>query len=199
MPARMFSVEGIMGLRSWRYVDGTASLRAAVAVNSSTADGVASALKPRRTRIDPYPAAATARANRISEATFQGFMSTSFCPEPGRLTTTWNSANDERITATHRYRYPVRHSDVNATPVLTASVLRTSTENQIAALERRLSRPPGQTASPESAHKNNFLTFLQRRQTRHAVDVPTSAEGLDKQHARVHTPALDIDLVTLVR
>src|SRR5258708_36863885 len=80
MPARMFSVEGMMGLRSWRYADGTAILRAVVAANSSIADGVASALKPRRTRISPYPAAATARANRISETAFQGFMSTSPVP-----------------------------------------------------------------------------------------------------------------------
>ena len=77
MPPRMFSVEGTMGLRSWRYADGKANLRAVVAANSSIADGVASALKPRRTRATPYPAAATARANRISETAFQGFMSTS--------------------------------------------------------------------------------------------------------------------------
>ena len=51
MPPRMFSVEGTMGLRSWRYADGTANLRAVVAANSSIAEGVASALKPRRTRI----------------------------------------------------------------------------------------------------------------------------------------------------
>src|SRR5271155_832612 len=82
MPPRMFSAEGMKGLRSWRYWDGTANFRAAVAANSSIADGVASALKPRRTRIDPYTAAATARANRISAATFQGFMSTS--PVPSR-------------------------------------------------------------------------------------------------------------------
>jgi hypothetical protein len=49
-----------------------------VAANSSIADGVASALKPRRTSIDPYPAA-TARANTISEATFQGFVSSLLC------------------------------------------------------------------------------------------------------------------------
>ena len=55
----MFSVEGVMGLRSWRYEDGTANLRAVVAANSSTADGVASALKPRRTSVTPYPTAAT--------------------------------------------------------------------------------------------------------------------------------------------
>jgi hypothetical protein len=53
MPPRMFSVEGTMGLRSWRYADGTANLRAVVAANSSIAEGVASALKPRRTRISP--------------------------------------------------------------------------------------------------------------------------------------------------
>ena len=88
MPPRMFSVEGTMGLRSWREADGTAILRAVVAANSSIADGVASALKPRRTRIDPYPTAATASAIRISEATFQGFMSTSFCAEPARITRT---------------------------------------------------------------------------------------------------------------
>src|SRR5580700_6734837 len=133
MPPRMFSVEGTMGLRSWRYADGTAILRAVVAANSSIADGVSRALNPRRTRVNPYPAAATASAIRISETAFQGFMSTSFCAEPARLTT------------------------------------------------------------------NNFLTLLQRRQTRHAVDVPATAEGFDKQHARVHTPALDIDLETLVR
>src|ERR1700688_1820143 len=80
MPARMFSVEGMTGLRSWRYADGTAILRAVVAANTSIADGVASALKPRRTIISPYPAAATARANRISETAFQGFMSTTPVP-----------------------------------------------------------------------------------------------------------------------
>jgi hypothetical protein len=80
MPPRMFSVEGMMGLRSWRYADGTANLRAVVAASSSIADGVASALKPRRTRISPYPAAATARAIRISETAFQGFISTSLVP-----------------------------------------------------------------------------------------------------------------------
>src|SRR5580698_9279087 len=80
MPARMFSVEGMMGLRSWRYAAGTAILRAVVAANSSIADGAASALKPRRTRVSPYPAAATARANRISETAFQGFMSISPVP-----------------------------------------------------------------------------------------------------------------------
>src|ERR1700688_1242792 len=80
MPPRMFSVEGTMGLRSWRYADGTANLRAVVAANSSIADGVASALKPRRTRISAYPAAATARAHRISKTAFQGFMSTSPVP-----------------------------------------------------------------------------------------------------------------------
>src|ERR1700722_9177887 len=74
MPPRMFSVEGTMGLRSWRYADGTAILRAVVAASSSIADGVASALKPRRTRMSPYPAAATARANRISKNAFQGFI-----------------------------------------------------------------------------------------------------------------------------
>jgi hypothetical protein len=39
MPPRMFSVEGSMGLRSWRYADGTANLRAVVAASSSIADG----------------------------------------------------------------------------------------------------------------------------------------------------------------
>src|SRR5580704_11759133 len=87
MPPRMFSVEGMMGLRSWRYADGTANLRAVVAANSSIADGVASALKPRRTRVAEYPAVATARANRISEATFQGFMST----PPVRAGTTYQN------------------------------------------------------------------------------------------------------------
>src|SRR6202051_2671814 len=76
----MFSVEGMMGLRSWRYEDGTTNLRAVVAASTSIADGVASALKPRRTRISPYPAAATARAHRINETAFQGFMSTSPVP-----------------------------------------------------------------------------------------------------------------------
>src|SRR5579871_522905 len=74
MPLRMFSVEGVMGLRSWRYPDGTAILRAVVAANCSTADGVASALKPLRTRVTPYATAATAKASRISETTFQGFI-----------------------------------------------------------------------------------------------------------------------------
>ena len=76
MPPRMFSVEGMMGLRSWRDADGTAILRAVVAASSSIADGVASALKPRRTSSSPYPAAATARATIISKTAFQGFMST---------------------------------------------------------------------------------------------------------------------------
>ena len=67
----MFSVEGVMGLRSWRYADGRANLRAVVAANSSIADGFASALKPRRTRVSPYPATAIARANRISATAFQ--------------------------------------------------------------------------------------------------------------------------------
>ena len=80
MPLRMFSVEGMMGLRSWRYADGTAILRVVVAANSSIADGVASALKPRRTRVSPYPTAAIVRANKISETAFQGFMSTSSVP-----------------------------------------------------------------------------------------------------------------------
>src|SRR5271163_3851224 len=82
MPARMFCIEGVMGLRSWRYEDGKAILRAVVAASSSIADGLASALKPRRTRVSPYPAAATARANRISKIAFQDFMPTS--PVPGR-------------------------------------------------------------------------------------------------------------------
>ena len=73
MPRRMFSAEGWRGLRSWRYEDGTASFRAVVAANSSTADGVPSALKPRRTTVSPYPTTAIATANRISETTFQGF------------------------------------------------------------------------------------------------------------------------------
>ena len=77
MPLRMFAVEGMMGLRSLRDADGTAILRAVVAANSSIADGVASALKPRRTRITPYPATATARASRTRETAFHGFMSTS--------------------------------------------------------------------------------------------------------------------------
>src|SRR5271155_3642353 len=82
MPPRMFSVEGTMGLRSSRYADGKANLRAVVAASSSIADGVSSALKPPRTRLSPYPAAAIARAIRISETTFQGFMSTSPVPQP---------------------------------------------------------------------------------------------------------------------
>src|ERR1700719_5405782 len=98
MPPRMFSVEATMGLRSWRYEDGTATLRAVVAANTSMAEGVASALKPRRTRATPYPAAATARANRISKTAFQGFMFMS--PEPARDTRTWNSAQYKRLAAT---------------------------------------------------------------------------------------------------
>src|ERR1700722_20795802 len=85
MPPRLFSVEGMMGLRSWRYSDGTAILRAVVAANSSIGDGGASALKPRRTRVSPYPAAATARANRISKTAFQGFMSASPVPRRASL------------------------------------------------------------------------------------------------------------------
>src|ERR1700726_622300 len=99
MPLRMFSVEGMMGLRSWRYADGTANLRAVVAANSSIGDGVASALKPRRTRIDPYPAAATARANRISETTFHGFMSTSPVPSRHDLPRLGILLDDERLAA----------------------------------------------------------------------------------------------------
>src|SRR5580692_5849938 len=102
MPPRMFSVEGMRGLRSWRYADGTAILRAVVAANSSIADGVASAPKPRRTRIDPYPAAATARANRISEATFQGFMSTSPVPSRHDLPGLEIPCNDARLAETQK-------------------------------------------------------------------------------------------------
>src|SRR5579863_10238509 len=80
MPARIFSVEGMRGFRSWRYSDGKANPRAVVAANSSTADGVPSALKPRRTRVTPYAAAATIRASRINETVFQGFMSTFLVP-----------------------------------------------------------------------------------------------------------------------
>src|ERR1700693_2757219 len=100
MPARMFSVEGMVGLRRWRYADGTASLRAAVAANSSIADGVASALKPRRTRVSPYPAAATARANRISETACRGFMSTSPVPSRHDLPRLEILLNDKRLAAT---------------------------------------------------------------------------------------------------
>src|SRR5580658_1889925 len=100
MPARMFCVEGVMGLRSWRYADGTAILRAVVAANSSTADGVPSALKPRRTRIDPYPAAATVRTNRISEAISQRFMSTFPVPSRHDLPGLEIPFNDERLAAT---------------------------------------------------------------------------------------------------
>src|ERR1700733_9838950 len=99
MPPRMFSVEGTMGLRSWRYADGTAILRAVVAANSSIADGVASALNPRRTRIDPYPAAATARANRISKTAFQGFMPTSPVPNRRDLPRLGILLNDKRLAA----------------------------------------------------------------------------------------------------
>src|SRR5579862_538242 len=100
MPARIFSVEGVMGLRSWRYADGTATLRAVVAANSSIPEGVASALKPRRTRVSPYPAAATARAIRISEDTFQGFMSTSPVPSRHDLLKRGILLNHERLAAT---------------------------------------------------------------------------------------------------
>src|ERR1700733_7641475 len=61
-----------------------------------------SALKPRRTRIDPYPAAATARANRISKATFQGFMSTSPVPSRHDLPGLEIPFNDERLAATQK-------------------------------------------------------------------------------------------------
>src|SRR5580704_18212035 len=97
MPARMFSGEGMMGLRSWRYPDGTASLRAVVAANSSMADGVSSALKPRRTRITPYTAAATARANTISEIAFQGIMSSSPVPSRHDLPALEILLNDKRL------------------------------------------------------------------------------------------------------
>src|ERR1700675_4077898 len=105
MPARMLSVERMTGLRSWRYEDGTAILRAVVAANSSSADGVASALKPRRTRTDPYPAAATARANRISKATFHGFMSTSPVPSRPDLPGLGILPNDERLAATQKTQW----------------------------------------------------------------------------------------------
>ena len=104
MPLRMFSVEGVMGLRSWRYEDGRAILRAVVAANSSIADGVASALKPRRTRVSAYPTTATARANRISETTFQGFMTRllSSCQKPQRsdlpLLDLWSVMREYQIT-----------------------------------------------------------------------------------------------------
>src|SRR5271169_253348 len=102
MPARMFCGEGMMGLRSWRDADDTAILRAVVAANSSIADGVASALKPRRTRIDPYPAAATARANRISKTAFQGFTSSSPIPDRRDLPGLGILLNDERLAATQK-------------------------------------------------------------------------------------------------
>src|SRR5271155_4375374 len=102
MPARMFSVEGMMGLRSWRYVDGTAIVRAVVAANFSIADGVASALKPRRTRVSPYPAAATARANRISKTAFQGFTATSPVPSRHDLPGLGIPLNEKRFAATHK-------------------------------------------------------------------------------------------------
>ena len=102
MPPRMFSVEGTMGLRSWRYADGTANLRAVVAANSSIGDGVASALKPRRTRVSPYPAAATARANRIIETTFQRFMSTSPVPCRHDLPGLGILLNDRRLAVTQK-------------------------------------------------------------------------------------------------
>src|SRR5579862_1044595 len=105
MPPRMFSVEGMMGLRSWRYADGTANLRAVVAANSSIAEGVASALKPRRTRIDPYPAAASARANRMSETAFQGFMSISPVPSRHDLPGLEIPFNDERLAATQKAQW----------------------------------------------------------------------------------------------
>src|ERR1700730_7797533 len=113
MPPRMFSVEGMMGLRSWRYADGTANLRAVVAAYSSIADGVASALKPRRTRVVAYPAVATARANRISEATFQGFMSASPVPcHRRRPARTWGDTGQSSIQSRCEYRsqyLPVWH------------------------------------------------------------------------------------------
>jgi hypothetical protein len=99
MPPRMLSVEGMMGLRSWRDADGTAILRAVVAANSSIADGVASALKPRRTRVSPYPATATARAIRISEATFQAFISTSSVPSQHDSPGLKILLNDKRLAA----------------------------------------------------------------------------------------------------
>src|ERR1700719_815404 len=102
MPPRMFSAEGMMGLRSWRYADGTAILRAVVAANSSIADGVPSALKPRRTRVSPYPAAATARANRISETAFQGFMSTTPVPSRHDLPGLGILLDDQRPAATQK-------------------------------------------------------------------------------------------------
>src|SRR5271168_2282568 len=103
MPPRMFSVEGVMGLRSWRNGDGTASLRAVVAASSSMADGVASALKPLRTRISPYPAAATARASRMSKTAFQGFMATLLsCVDIEKLgTETTALSTDGRFTDFH--------------------------------------------------------------------------------------------------
>src|SRR5271168_5263706 len=97
MPPRMLSVEGAMGLRSSRYEDGTANFRAVVAASSSTADGVASALKPCRTRISPYTPAATARAHRISKTAFQGFMSTS--PLPSRHDRRYQTEEQSHKTA----------------------------------------------------------------------------------------------------
>jgi hypothetical protein len=63
---------------------------------------VASALKPRRTRISPYPAAATARANRISETAYQGFMSTSPVPSRHDLPGLGILLNDKRLAATQK-------------------------------------------------------------------------------------------------
>src|ERR1700727_1735721 len=102
MPPRMLSVEGVMGLRSWRYEDGKAILRAVVAASSSIADGVASALKPRRTRVSAYPATATARTNRISETAFQGFISSSPVPSRHDLPRLGIVLNDKRLAATQK-------------------------------------------------------------------------------------------------
>ena len=87
MPLRMFSVEGMMGLQRVVALPGwhTAILRAVVAANSSIADGVASALKPRRTRIDPYPAAATARTNQNQQKLLFPRFPLSISPRPSRL------------------------------------------------------------------------------------------------------------------
>ncbi len=92
MPPRMFSVEGTMGLRSSREADGTAILRAVVAANSSIADGVASALKPRRTRIEPVSYGCNRKSKQNQQNGFPGFHVYLSCPELARLTRTWNSA-----------------------------------------------------------------------------------------------------------
>src|ERR1700746_2984913 len=75
MPARIFSGEPDNGLRRSWYLEGTAICRAALAANSSRAEGASRALHPRRINASPYAAVRITMITRINKIAFQGFIS----------------------------------------------------------------------------------------------------------------------------